>query len=79
MKDLNTDAINTDTVNQRIEEFLKLGKTPSKLEIGFKTYARLVEDDQFYVHVTKSDDSKSRMYKGIKIKLVTEKYHLKLK
>lgn len=74
MKDFNTDA-----VNQLIEESKQQGKTPTKIEIGFKTYARLVEDDQFYAHVTKSEDSKSRLYKGIKIKLVTEKYYLKLK
>ncbi|TCM61412.1 hypothetical protein EC844_12810 [Acinetobacter calcoaceticus] len=66
-------------INKLLEEFVTAGKKPEKLEIGFKTYARLLEDDQFFEFVTKSEDSKNRLYKGIRIKLITEKHYFKIK
>ena len=71
--------LDVNKINKLIEEFKQSGKMPEKLEIGFKTYARLVDDDQFYVHVTKSSDAKYRLYKKLRIKLVTEKHHFKVK
>lgn len=71
--------LDVNNIIRLIEEFKQSGKTPEKIEIGFKTYAKLVDDDQFYVHVTKSADSKHRMFKNIRIKLVTEKHYFKVK
>lgn len=70
--------LNVKKLNKLIDEFTKDGKSPSKLEIGYKTYIRLAEDDKFFDYVTKSDDSLTRFYKKIKIKLVTEKYYFKV-
>ncbi len=72
------DNLNAKKVNRLIEEFSEKGKKPEKLEIGYKTYARLVDDEKFYDKVTKSSDSKERLYKGIKIKLVAEKHYFQI-
>lgn len=71
--------INLKTINEAIDSFKKAGKTPDKLEIGFKTYSRLIEQDKFFDHVTKSEDSLTRYYKDIKIKLVAEKHFFAVK
>lgn len=71
--------VNIKKINKLIEEFKQKGHQPEKLEIGFKTYARLVDEDEFFEHVTKSEDGKNRLFKGIRIKLVTEKHYFKIK
>ncbi|AWL29073.1 MULTISPECIES: hypothetical protein [Acinetobacter] len=71
--------INLKVINDAIEEFKKTGNTPEKLEIGYKTYSRLVGQDKFFDHVTKSEDSLNRFYKGIRIKLVAEKHFFAVK
>lgn len=70
--------LNVKKLNKLIDEFAKEGKNPDKLEIGYKTYVRLAEDDKFFNRVTKSEDSLTRFYKKIKIELVTEKHYLKI-
>lgn len=71
--------LNLKTLNDMIEDFKKAGKNPDKLEIGYKTYTRLIGQDKFFDQVTKSDDSLTRFYRGIKIKLVAEKHFLAVK
>ncbi|WP_111859144.1 hypothetical protein [Acinetobacter sp. CFCC 10889] len=71
--------INLKLINEKIDEFKKTSKIPEKLEIGYKTYARLIGQDKFFDHVTQSEDSLTRYYKGIKIKLVAEKHFFAVK
>lgn len=71
--------LDTKQINQLIDAHIQAGKVPEKLEIGFKTYARLVDSDDFYRQVSKSGDGKHRLYRNIRIKLVTEKHFLKVK
>lgn len=66
-------------VNKLIEEFRQTGKEPQKLIIGYKTYARLMAEDKFAEKVVPSlEDSKARLYKNLKIKLVTEKHYFEI-
>ncbi|AOA58096.1 hypothetical protein [Acinetobacter larvae] len=71
--------LNKSKVDKLIEAFKAQGKTPEKLEFGYRTYARLAEDDDFFKHISKSADDKHHLYRGIRIKLITEKYHFKVK
>jgi len=67
-------------VNKLLEEFRQTGKEPEKLVIGYKTYARLMAEDKFAEKVVPSlEDSKERLYKNLKIKLVTEKHYFEIK
>lgn len=67
-------------VNKLIEEFRETGKEPEKLVIGYKTYARLMTEDKFAEKVVPSlEDSKERLFKNLKIKLVTEKHYFEIK
>ena len=71
---------NLKELNKLIEEFEKDGQEPKKLIIGYKTYASLMSDNKFADKVTKdSKDMMVRYYKGIKIKMVTEKHYLEIK
>ena len=72
--------ISVKKVNKLIEEFEQEGNKIDRLEIGYKTYAALMLDKKFADKVTKSlDDSKERLYKKIKIKLLTEKHYFEIK
>lgn len=67
-------------LNKLIDEFEKNGEEAKKLIIGYKTYASLMSDNKFADKVTKdSKDTMVRYYKGIKIKMVTEKHFLEVK
>ncbi|XFO47462.1 hypothetical protein AB4670_06825 [Acinetobacter baumannii] len=67
-------------VSKLIEEFRQTGKEPEKLVIGYKTYARLMADDKFAEKVVPSlENSKDRLYKNLKIKLITEKHYFEVK
>ena len=67
-------------VNKLLEEFRQTGKEPEKLVIGYKTYARLMAEDKFAEKVVPSlEDSKERLFKNLKIKLVTEKHYFEIK
>lgn len=67
-------------INKLIEEFEQDGHKVEVLEIGYKTYATLMSDHKFADKVTKSmENSKERLYKKIKIKLITEKHYFKVK
>lgn len=64
-------------LNKLIDEFKDKGKEPKKLIIGYKNYATLMEHEKFQDRLTRdSKDPMIRYYKGIKIKMVTEKHHL---
>lgn len=68
--------ISVKQVNKNIEEFQTSGKTPSELVIGYKTYAKLMNEDKFADALKKdAKNSLVRYYKDIKIKVVTEKHH----
>ncbi len=64
-------------LNRQIDDFTNGGKSPKKLVIGYKTFAVLMENDKFLDGIEKDkEDPMVRYYRGIKIKMVTEKYHL---
>ena len=64
--------ISVKQVNKRIEEFQNEGKEPSILKIGYKTYAKLMNEDKFADALKKdSNDPLLRFYKNIKIKIKT--------
>ncbi|MEW5969260.1 MAG: hypothetical protein AB1706_05250 [Pseudomonadota bacterium] len=66
-------------LNNLIDEFKSKGKNPKKMIIGYKNYAALMESEKFQDRLTRdSKDPMNRYYKGIKIKMVTEKYHLEI-
>lgn len=72
--------ISVKKINKLIEQFEEEGNKVEALEIGYKTYAMLISDQKFADRVTKSaKNSKERLYKKIKIKLIPEKHHFKLK
>ncbi|OAL80402.1 hypothetical protein AY606_15500 [Acinetobacter sp. SFB] len=72
--------ISVKKINKLIEEFEQEGNKIDRLEIGYKTYAALILDQKFADKVTKSnEDSKERLYKKIKIKLISEKHYFKIK
>ena len=67
-------------VNQAIETFEANVGEARVLEIGYKTYAKLMADHKFADKLSESDqDSKQKYYKKIKIKLVTEKHYFEVK
>ncbi len=66
--------INIKDINKQIDEFKKQGAEPKALIIGYKTYANLMGEDKFAEKISKDDkDPMIRYYKGIKVKIVTEK------
>lgn len=71
--------LDTKKINQLIDAHIAAGKVPEKLEFGFKTYARLVDADEFFMLVSKSGDGKHHLYRNIRVKLVTEKHFFKIK
>ncbi|MCG2609530.1 MULTISPECIES: hypothetical protein [unclassified Acinetobacter] len=72
--------ISVKKINKLIEQFEEEGKKVEALEIGYKTYAILMSDQKFADKVTKSaENAKERLYKKIKIKLIPEKHHFKIK
>lgn len=66
-------------LNKVIDEFKSKGNVPKKLILGYKSYATLMRVEKFHDKLTKdSKDPMVRYYKGIKIKMVTEKHHLEI-
>lgn len=66
-------------INKMIEDFSKEGKQPEKLIIGYKTYARLMNDEKFAEKVHPcNDDSTQRRYKNLRIQLSTEKHFFEI-
>lgn len=64
---------------KRIEALKSIGKEPSRIIIGYKTYANLMKEEKFVCHISKDlNDPMVRYYKGIKIKMVTEKHYLEI-
>ena len=74
------DGISVKQINKRIDEFQESSKKASTLEIGYKTYAKLMNEDKFADALKKDpNNTMVRYYKDIKIKLVTEKHHFEVK
>lgn len=72
--------ISVKQINKRIEEFQQSGKQAETLKIGYKTFAKLMNEDKFADALKKDvNDPMIRYYKDIKIKLVTEKHHFEVK
>lgn len=72
--------ISVKQINKRIDEFQESSKKASTLEIGYKTYAKLINEDKFADALKKDpNNTMVRYYKDIKIKLVTEKHHFEVK
>ncbi|WP_166171852.1 hypothetical protein [Acinetobacter sp. SA01] len=72
--------ISVKKINKLIEQFEQEGNQTQALEIGYKTYAILMSDQKFADKVTKSaENAEERLYKKIKIKLIPEKHHFKIK
>lgn len=72
--------ISVKKINKLIEQFEQEGNQTQVLEIGYKTYAMLMSDQKFADKVTKSaENAEERLYKKIKIKLIPEKHHFKIK
>lgn len=72
--------ISVKQINKRIDEFQESIKKASTLEIGYKTYAKLMNEDKFAEALKKDpNNTMVRYYKDIKIKLVTEKHHFEVK
>lgn len=72
--------ISVKKINKRIEDYQIDGKEPTVLEIGYKTYAQLMNEDKFAEALKKDPKNPLlRFYKNIKIKLVTEKHYFEIK
>ncbi|MBP2542949.1 hypothetical protein [Acinetobacter guillouiae] len=72
--------ISVKQINKRIDEFQESSKKASTLEIGYKTYAKLMNEDKFADALKKDpNNTMVRYYKDIKIKLVTEKHYFEVK
>jgi uncharacterized protein YktA (UPF0223 family) len=72
--------INVKDVIKHIEEFIETGNKAKVLKVGYKTYATLMRSEKFADKMTKDEkDTLVRHYKGIKIKIVTEKHYLEIK
>ncbi|UDM39850.1 hypothetical protein LIS44_15620 (plasmid) [Acinetobacter haemolyticus] len=72
--------ISVKKINKLIEQFEQEGNKTQALEMGYKTYAMLMSDQKFADKVTKSaENAEERLYKKIKIKLIPEKHHFKIK
>ncbi|MDV2441235.1 hypothetical protein QR665_17465 [Acinetobacter gerneri] len=66
--------ISVKELNKLIEEF-ELEKEPQKLMIGYKTYSKLMKEDKFLEQLSKNlNDPMIRYYRGIEIRIITEKH-----
>lgn len=67
-------------VNKKIDDLKKEGHDVKSLLVGYKTYARLMSEEKFAEKITKDQkDPMIRYYKGLKVKIVTEKNYFELK
>lgn len=67
--------INVKELNNKIVEFKKTNN-PKRLIMGYKTYSKLLKENNFLDKITKdSDDPINKCYQEIKIKIVTEKHY----
>ncbi|WP_111860622.1 hypothetical protein [Acinetobacter sp. CFCC 10889] len=73
-------GINLKEFNKRIEEFKSTGEEPTEIVVGYKTYSKLMKEEKFIDHLSKDqNDPMVRYYKGIKIKMITEKHYVEIK
>lgn len=73
-------GISIKEINKQIDELKHQGEDPKSLVIGYKTYANLMNEDKFAEKITKDpEDPMIRYYKGIRVKIVTEKRYFSVK
>lgn len=67
-------GISLKEIDTKIDAFRE-SKEPSRILIGYKTYSKLLKEDKFLDQLTKSsDDPMIRYYRGIEIRMITEKH-----
>ncbi|WP_374668493.1 hypothetical protein [Acinetobacter sp.] len=67
-------------INKKIDTFKQSGNEPKELIVGYKTYAHLMSEDKFADKISKDQiDPMIRYYKGLKVKIVTEKKYFEVK
>ena len=72
--------ISVKEVNKQIDEFTERKQKPESLQIGYKTYAKLMREDKFQDKLkSDSDNLLVKYYREIKIKIVTEKHYFEVK
>lgn len=61
-------------INKLIDKAIEAGKNPTKLLLGYKTFPLLLNDEKFQKDLSSAGkNGKDKLYKKLKIKLVTEK------
>lgn len=67
-------------INKQIDELKNQGQNPKLLIVGYKTYANLMSEEKFADKISKDEKTPMiRYYKGLKVKIVTEKRYFELK
>lgn len=67
-------------INKQIDELKNQGHDPKLLIVGYKTYANLMSEEKFADKISKDENTPMlRYYKGLKVKIVTEKRYFELK
>ncbi|MBJ9985084.1 hypothetical protein IAE19_06455 [Acinetobacter sp. S40] len=70
---------NLDYLNNIIDDFKNIKEKPSKILIGYKIYAELMNDTQFKSEILESAlDPNKRKYRKLKIKITQDDYQLKI-
>jgi hypothetical protein len=74
-----TVGISVKDVKKQLDKFIEKSQKPKLLVIGYRTYTALMREDNFADSVTKDKkDPLIRYYKGIEIKVVTEKHYFEV-
>jgi hypothetical protein len=74
-----TNETNLDYLNNIIDDFKDTKEKPSKILIGYKIYAELMNDAKFKSEILESAlDPNKRKYRKLKIKITQDEYQLKI-
>lgn len=74
-----TNETNLDYLNNIIDSFKDTKEKPSKILIGYKIYAELMNDAKFKSEILESAlDPNKRKYRKLKIKITQDEYQLKI-
>lgn len=74
-----TVGISVKDVKKQLDQFIETNQKPKLLVIGYRTYSALMSEDKFADSVVKDNkDHLIRYYKGIEIKVVTEKHYFEV-
>ncbi|WP_333669287.1 hypothetical protein [Acinetobacter guillouiae] len=70
--------INLKMLNNRIDQF-KTNAEPRKLLMGYKTYSKLMKEEDFLNNLCKDPSNLLvSYYQGIEVKIVTEKHFFEI-